>query len=323
MTKRLLIWNRNSGRARQYRDLDIRLGLNDTQIVEMTRDTDLKSVLLGEPNSKAIETVIVAGGDGTVNAVVNALMLLDEATRPRLAILPLGTANDFAGTLHIPDDIDEAIGLLDTTQCIPVDVVRIGADGFERYYANVAAGGNSVRVTEEMTEELKAKWGALCYLRGGVEVLADLKTFHVTADCDGERFANLDSWAVLVANGRTNAGRIVVAPQASPVDGLLDVILIRDGNVLDMIDIVSGVLLGNFLECDQVIFRQVKRLQLHSEPSMRFTLDGEVIDQEPVQFDVVPGAIRMYVGANFLLEHQQNLVERPTHIFHAHGKQNA
>ncbi|MEO8270511.1 MAG: hypothetical protein ABI557_12380, partial [Aureliella sp.] len=76
-------------------------------------------------------------------------------------------------------------------------------------------------------------------------------------------------------------------------DGLIDVILVREGNALDMVEIVSKTLLGNFLDSDQVIFRQVKQLTLSSEPGMRFTIDGEVIDQEPVKFQVVPGAIQI------------------------------
>ena len=147
-----------------------------------------------------------------------------------------------------------------------------------------------------MTDEIKERWGAFAYIRGAVEILPNMKTYRVTANCDDEKFANLDSWAILVANGKTNAGGIKVAPKASPIDGLLDVIIIRDGNVGDMVQIVANNLMGNFLESEQVIYRQVKSLSLTSEPRMRFTLDGEVVDREPVHFEVVSSAIKMHVG---------------------------
>lgn len=297
MTTRLLVWNGGSGKSSAVDQLQELIATTETKCVEITEDLDLSELIASEVRA-GCDTLIAAGGDGTVNAVVNALMSLNAADRPKLGILPLGTANDFAGTLAIPDDLASAWQLCEGDGHTPVDVVRMTSGEFERYYANVAAGGNSVRVSEELTDEIKANWGAFCYIRGAVGVLGDMQTFHITVDCDGE-VIELDSWAVLVANGKTNAGRIMVAPLASPNDGLLDVILIRDGNILDMIEIVSKTLLSNFLECEQVIFRHVKRLKLHSTPAMRFTIDGEVIDEEPVCFEVVPQAIRMFVGPEF------------------------
>jgi diacylglycerol kinase (ATP) len=305
MPSKLLIWNGKAGKAQLIDQLRMKFDTATTRFVEMTRGLDLVAVI----RESACEVVVAAGGDGTVNAVVNALMRIETSERPRLAVLPIGTANDFASTLALPDDIAECVDLLTTSQHLPVDVVRIEADGFERYYANIAAGGNSVRVAEEMTDELKSAWGAFCYLRGGLEVLSDLKSFRITADCGGELLHDLDTWAVLVANGRTSAGRIAVAPEASPIDGLLDVIIIRDGTALDIVEIVSNALLGSYLECEQVLFRQVPYLTLHSVPGMRFTLDGEVVDQEPVRFEIEAGAIEMYFGSEFLLAHSQHLRE--------------
>ena len=301
MSKRLLVWNGGSGKATAIDQLRELLGDNDTTSVEITPNVNLSEVIFTAVR-KGCDTLIAAGGDGTVNAVVNAVMALEATNRPRVGIVPLGTANDFAGTLAIPADVAEAVAVLSDDLLVPMDVVRITSDNFERYYANMAAGGNSVRVSEELTEEVKAKWGAFCYIRGAVGVLGDLQSFHITANCDGEMI-EMDSWAVLVANGKTNAGRILVAPLASPADGLLDIILIQNGSMLDMIEIVSKTLLSSFLDSDQVIFRQARQLKLHSVPGMRFTIDGEVIDEEPIQFDVVPQAIQMFVGADFYNQH--------------------
>ncbi len=293
--KYLLFWNQGSGKAEGIDELRSALHAIPTKWVELNREIDLRAEI-ESALTDGCETVIAAGGDGTVNAVVNALMKIDAKRRPCLAIIPLGTANDFSGTLAIPDSVQLAAELFLTTSPMLVDAVRIRGDGFERYYANVAAGGNCVRVSAQLTDELKDRWGPLSYIRGSVGILADMQTYRITADIDGERFDGLDSWAVLVANGRTNAGRIEVAPEASPQDGMLDIVIIKDGGLMDMVEIVAGNLAGSFLECEQIIFRQAKRLQLHSEPPMRFTLDGEVIDEEPVEFCVVAGALRVYLG---------------------------
>jgi diacylglycerol kinase (ATP) len=293
----LLFWNRGSGKSQNIEQLRTAVQSQSlpTTWIELSQEVSLHEEIERALHN-GCETVIAAGGDGTVNAVVNALMKIDQNRRPALAIMPLGTANDFAGTLAIPDAIEQAAELLSTTQPTPMDVVRMSGDGFERFFANVAAGGNCVRVSEQLTDELKNRWGPLSYIRGSIGVLTDMTTYRITADIDGERLEGLDCWAVLVANGRTNAGRIEVAPEASPNDGMLDIVMIKDGGLFDMVEIVAGNLTGNFLECDQVVFRQAKCLQLKSDPPMRFTLDGEVIDEEPVAFNVVEGAIRMFVG---------------------------
>ncbi len=297
--KTLVVYNQGSGRSAQNAERLSVFRTAGSRLVEFSREACLKD-LIQEAVNDGFEAVIAAGGDGTVNAVVNELMSVDVEKRPAMAILPLGTANDFALTLGIPIDIDIAISQWNHANCIPIDIVRISAEGSERYYANVAAGGNSVRVTEEITAEMKSRWGAFCYLRGAVPILADLQSYHIELECDGEILEGLDSWAVLVANGRTNAGGIVVAPPASPNDGLMDVIVIRNGTVLDLMAIVGNAILGDYLASEQVVHRQVKRLKLRSEPGMRFTLDGEVIDEEPVEFNIMPGAIRMFVGDDFI-----------------------
>ncbi len=294
MSSQLVIWNSGSGRAGEVQELRRLLTNQSADWIDLSQTDDLAAEM-GRKIKDNSQIVIAAGGDGTVNAAVNALMTIDVDRRPSMGIVPLGTANDFAGTLNIPDDISLAVDTL-AVRPIPADIVRIRGNDVERYYANVAAGGNCVRVSEALTDEVKSRWGAFSYIRGAIDVLPDMMTYRVDATCDGEVFSGLDSWAILVANGRTNAGRIEVAPKASTTDGLIDVIIIRDGTIADMVEIVASNLLGDFLACEQIIFRQVRSLFLKSVPPMRFTIDGEVVDLEPVQFEVVPQAIRMHVG---------------------------
>jgi len=298
MKSKLFIFNDGSGKAElvaQYRER-----LSDSRMKELRLDRSIDlAVEIARAVDEGCETIFAAGGDGTINAVVNAIMRLDEDRRPVLAIIPTGSANDFAtGTLHIPPDVDGVLDMIHDGEVTPMDVVEIRAAGFVRYFANVAAGGNSVRVSEQLSDDVKKKWGALSYIRGSIGVINDLNSYHVIADLDGERI-EIDSWGLLVANGNTNAGGIMVAPKASPDDGLMDVILIRDGSALDMVEIISKTLICSFLECEQVVFRQVKRLELRSEPAMRFTMDGEIFDEKPDQFTIIPDAVRMLIGRDW------------------------
>ncbi|TWU51236.1 diacylglycerol/lipid kinase family protein [Rubripirellula reticaptiva] len=294
MSPLTIVWNSGSGRASEISELRQTLAERSTQWIDLSEISDLGTEL-GHISAESLATVVAAGGDGTVNAVVNSLMTIDARRRPTMGIVPLGTANDFAGTLCVPESIASAVNLLGQ-EAAPVDIVRVRGRNLQRYYANIAAGGNCVRVSEAMTDEMKSRWGAFSYIRGAVDVLPNMTSYRINATCDAEVFTQLDSWAVLVANGRTNAGRIEVAPKASPTDGLIDVIFIRDGTIGDMVEIVANNLLGDFLDSDQVIFRQTRSLRLQSDPPMRFTMDGEVIDEEPLHFEVVPGAIHIHIN---------------------------
>lgn len=299
MRNRLVISNEKSGKYSAFETILEQMGREGlTQILRLTRDVNLNKAVRKAVVDDKCRLVVAAGGDGTVNVVVNAIMCLPAELRPRLAIIPIGTANDFAGTLLISDDNQQVVDSMVDGEFVPIDVVQIRAGRFERFFANVAAGGNSVEVSESITDDIKAMWGPLCYLRGAIGVLGSMKTFRIQATMDDE-VLEVESWGVLVANGRTNAGRIQIAPLASPADGLLDVIIIKNGDLLDMIEIASKTLFSSLLESPQVVFRQVRKLQLQSTPSMRFTLDGEVIDEVPIEFEIVPGAIDMLVGARF------------------------
>ena len=99
-------------------------------------------------------------------------------------------------------------------------------------------------------------------------VLADLASYRILLECDGQILDGLDSQAVLVANVRTNAGRIVVASSALPRDGLMNVISIRNGTVLDLVAIVAIAILAEYPASEQVIHRQVKQMKLRSEPGV-------------------------------------------------------
>ncbi len=299
MRNRLVVSNEKSGKSSAFNTVLEQMGRDEsTQILRLTREVNLNEAVRKAVVDDKCSLIVAAGGDGTVNVVVNAIMCLQAELRPKLAIVPIGTANDFAGTLLISDDTQQVVGSMYDGEFVPIDVVRIRAGQFERFFANVAAGGNSVEVSESITDDIKATWGPFCYLRGAVSVLGAMKTFRIQATIDAESL-EVESWGVLVANGRTNAGHILIAPLASPTDGLLDVIIIKNGDFLDMVEIASKTLFSSLLECQQIIFRQGRKLQLQSSPSMRFTIDGEVIDEVPIEFEIVPGAIYMLVGAGF------------------------
>lgn len=297
MTSTLVIWNPKAGKAATSARLRERLESRPDTVIVETKPGEATAPIARQAAEEGYELVVAAGGDGTVNAVVNGLA--EAGGSAAMGVLPLGTANDFAYSLAIPDDIDLAIDLLNEGRRVPIDVVEFQSKSEHRFFANVAAGGNSGRVSDVLTDELKRMWGPFCYLRGALEVLTDLGSYYAKIWIDEEEPFEASLWNVLIANGKTNAGRLPVAPKALLDDGLIDVILIRDGTLVDLASLVAQFALNGYLDSDQVIFRRAKSLRIESEPSMRFTVDGEPTADPPEVFRVREGAIRMVVGEAF------------------------
>ncbi len=164
------------------------------------------------------------------------------------------------------------------------------------YGINVAAGGFSGQVDEVLTDELKETWGPLAYLIGAVSVFPDLVGYETTIAWEDSPFERVEALNVIVANGRTVAGGFRVAPTANPEDGLLDVVVVRYGSVVDLVGVAARLLAGNYLNSEQVLHRRARRVRITSRPGMWFNIDGELLTKEPITFTVQPQALRVVVG---------------------------
>jgi diacylglycerol kinase (ATP) len=246
-------------------------------------------------SAEGFDRVVAAGGDGTVHEVV--LGLMEGAPGASLGVIPLGTGNDLARSLGIPLDPLAALDVIRKGGDAAIDLVRVEAPGARSWCVNVAAGGFSGQVDEVLTEELKAAWGPLAYLRGAITVLPDLTGYATTIAYDDGAFEAVEALNVIVANGRTCAGGLQVAPCAELADGLLDVVVVRHGSLLDLASVGAALLRGEYLGHPAVGHRRARRVRVTSRPGMWFNVDGELLTKEPVDFAVVPGALRVVVPA--------------------------
>jgi len=167
----------------------------------------------------------------------------------------------------------------------------------EQRFGNVAAGGNADNMKEQVTSELKAKWGALCYVRGAVAALANLQGFATRITIDGQEQHELPLWNVVVANGEFSGGGMPVAPGASVDDGWLDVVAVLDGTPIDVATLAANFVLGNFLEHDNVRHWRARRVHITSQPPMKFSLDGETVESDHYDFHIAPHALRVITPA--------------------------
>lgn len=241
------------------------------------------------------DIVAAAGGDGTVHATINGLVGAGQAT---LAVLPLGTGNDFCRTMGIPLDPIVAVGLLRTGCPRSIDAVRVEG-AWTGYMVNAATGGFSGAVAAGVTAERKAAWGSLAYLRGAVGPVTDPPRFGITLRLDSGPPERLDVLNLVVANARTAAGGIPVAPTANPEDGKLDVVIVQAGDTLDLSVIAARLMHGDYLGDEHVLHRLAARVEIVSEQSIPFSIDGEPCEGKCFTFTVVPNALRILTGPDY------------------------
>jgi diacylglycerol kinase (ATP) len=247
--------------------------------------------------------LIVAGGDGTINDVVNGLGRAGFPEDVTLGILPTGTGNDLVATLCIPEDHDLAEDVILQNRGRWLDVARVRSEGVgERFFINVATGGLGAEISSVNDEELKKRWGKLSYLRASLEVAKDFDVRGLTLYLDGERH-EVEAVNMAVGNCRYTGGGWPATPKANPEDGLLDVVIIEKLGAGELLGLAPAALAEfDYLDKDGILFARAKDVYVETHPGLEFTADGEVIGDEPAEFSVIPGAIKVLVGPDYVSE---------------------
>jgi diacylglycerol kinase (ATP) len=241
---------------------------------------------------KGCKMIVAAGGDGTLNEVINGIQ--ENAGETCVGLIPLGTGNDFARTLGLPTGLDEALEVLRAGRTRAIDLVRVTSDEV-RYFINVSAGGFSGLVDEKLTPEMKKNWGPLAYLRSAAAALPELRAYRTTLAFDETESLTLQLYNVVIANGRYVAGGRLIAPEASVDDGMLDIILIQERSAPELALLAAQVAMGAHLSSDAIVFRRAAKLTVNSKPGMWFNVDGELVGNEPARFEILPRALRFVV----------------------------
>lgn len=245
-----------------------------------------------------IRRLVVAGGDGTLNLVVNGLGAAMD--RVELAVLPLGTGNDLARSLDVPLDPERAARLAEEGRAVPMDVGRISGR-VERYFLNAVVGGIGGIISRDLTTERKRRWGGLSY---GIQALGELRRlrrYDVRVRLEGGEEREGDSYCVIGANGRRVGGGIPVAPGAWLDDGELDVLVFPASSALDTGRLLLAALRGTHQADPEVWSRRARAGSISSSPGMWFDVDGEVVGSDPLHFEVLPRALRVVAGSGAAL----------------------
>ena len=238
-------------------------------------------------HADAVDRVVVAGGDGSLNAAAPGLI----DTGLPLGILPGGTANDLARTLGLPADMAGAARVIAAGRTRAIDVGEVNGKPF----FNVASLGMSASLADRLSRETKRRWGRLAYALTATEVLIGARPFSavIRAD-DGEEIA-VRTLQIAVGNGRHYGGGMVVAETAEIDDRRLDLYSLEFEDVWKLPLMALAFREGRHGLVDEVRTLSGQGFEIRTRRPMPVNADGEIVTTTPAVFRVRPGAVTVFV----------------------------
>lgn len=248
---------------------------------------------VAEAKAGLLDTIVAGGGDGTVNEVFGAALAAEPPLGCGFAVLPLGTANDFARSAAIPAaDTTAALRLAAGAPVRPIDVGFVDA----RPFINLLTGGFGSRVTVETDPELKRRMGGLAYVLTGVSRFSELSAN--AGRIVGEGFEWEGSFlALAIGNGRQAGGGIALCPDALLDDGLLDLMILPDIASEGRLDALGTILMQGLTAIESLVVRaRGPWFEYRSDKELSVNLDGEPMRARRFRATCRPGALSLHVG---------------------------
>lgn len=229
------------------------------------------------------EKIVAAGGDGTVNEIVNGI----AGHNVSLGLLPLGTMNVFATELGLPlNDLAACWRIIQRNRTHCVDLPRAN----RKHFVQLAGVGLDAQAVKETSNTFKRSFGPLSYLISAVQIAS--RTPPVLR-IESEDAVTTEGSFVLVGNGRLYGGRFPFFKQAVMDDGLLDAIVFKRLNYVDIIRYLQDVVFTPQISSPEVEYFQTKHLRVTSEESVPVEIDGELVGNCPVEFKIRAGGLRV------------------------------
>lgn len=252
--------------------------------VRLTWEAGDAQRLVTEALAAGFRQVVAGGGDGTLRDVAEAMA--QARSDASLALLPLGTANDFAKAAGIPLEPAAALDLLEQP-ARPVDLGKVG----DQMFLNMATGGFGSQVTANTSEDLKKVLGAAAYLFTGLSRFSELQAASV--ELQGPDFHwQGELLALGIGNGRQAGGGHVLCPDAWVDDGLLDIGILPAPQ--EMIGALRDLLAGEGL----FVRARLPWVEIKSSQGVDINLDGEPLQADSLRFEACPAALRLHLPAD-------------------------
>jgi YegS/Rv2252/BmrU family lipid kinase len=252
--------------------------------------------LAAEAVGDGFDLIVAAGGDGTVNEVLNGIgEAANGFERARLGILPLGTVNVFARELKIPPQLERAWKILLRGRETKIDLpsVEFSMNGVpqKHYFAQLAGAGFDARAIELVNWQHKKKIGPLAYVIAGLKALREKKP-EITVRVNGEKFSGE---LILIGNGSFYGGSFGIFPTAELRDGLLDICVFPRTDFWTLLRCAPDFFIRQKLPEKAVRRFCAASFELSSETKAAFELDGEWIGNLPATFSIERAKLRVIV----------------------------
>ncbi|MDD6254460.1 MAG: YegS/Rv2252/BmrU family lipid kinase [Eubacteriales bacterium] len=246
--------------------------------------------MLNEINTDEYTKIIAAGGDGTINVVVNAMM--KTGCNLPIAVFPAGTANDYAHYFNIPTTIDGMLDIACGNKYVSADIGKCN----EKYFVNVAAIGSVIDVSQKTDKSMKNALGIMAYYLKGLSELRTLKPVKVTITTDEMKLTE-NIFFMVVLNGNSAGGFRKLGAESSINDGLFDVIIFKEARFSELPILALDVLNGRHPDNSNVIYFQTSHIRIESDESISTDVDGELGEPFPLDIQIVPHKLLVNVSA--------------------------
>ena len=253
---------------------------------------------------KGFRKFIVAGGDGTLNEVVNGIFIQKNVPSEEIlvAMIPVGTGNDWCRMFNIPFDYEKAVEIIEKEETFLQDIgiVNYYQSGKQkqRYFINVAGMGYDAIVAAKTNKDKeRGRGGVLTYLKNLLSSLMFYKFSQVKMTIDGDNEGcNCKTFSISVGICKYNGGGMMQLPNAIADDGLFDITLIKKLSRFAVIKQIKNLYDGSFIDHPKVETLRAKTLKIESEPLINLEVDGESLGYSPFQFEIIPKSLRVLIG---------------------------
>lgn len=253
---------------------------------------------------EGFDLIIGVGGDGTLNEITNGFFQQDSSKtindEAALGIIPSGTGSDFIRFMKIPRDLKKSVEVIKNANVKKIDIGRIhflqeNRESSSQYFINVADFGLGAAVIKKMSSIPSIKRGPFSYYKGLLSTLKNYKSKPVKIIIDDSEEIEGQFTIGAIANGRIFGGGMIIAPEAEPDDGFLDLVLVEDMKKFEIVKNTPLLYKGTIYKNPKVLIKKVKKIEISSTEDVQIEYDGELGKTLPAVFEIIKKKINLRI----------------------------
>lgn len=253
----------------------------ETKITEKAKDA---TAFAEEASKENYETVIVFGGDGTVNEVISSIAEKDYI--PKLGIIPGGTGNLITKLLEISQDINEAIDQLDFNKTNAIDIGKAN----KSYFGYIFSVGSLPEAIHNVEIEDKTKYGVLAYAINTIKSVIKDEVFNIKIETENGSYEG-EASQVLVLLSNYYADKKIFEENK---DGYANILILKNASIISKLSLIPDLLKGDIVENDNIEYIKAKDITISSDTKLESDIDGDRSDDLPVKITVLGNHIEIY-----------------------------